>query len=273
MNTICVTLRLNNPGDADTLTALLDLEGMQGSEEREGLLLAYFIPQHYDREAVQKIAGEWAKWESEHVIAEQNWNAEWESNFPPIRVNDKVYVRAHFHTPAPEVEYDLLITPKMSFGTGHHETTRMMLEFLSEADCRERHVLDFGCGTGVLAILASRMGAAACVATDNDPWCVDNTGENARVNDCRNIKASNDTLNAVQGPFDLILANINLNVLLENLPRLSELLKPDGHFYLSGILQNDLPVMENALRRQGFGKKWVKTMGQWAAIHSKKSNI
>jgi ribosomal protein L11 methyltransferase len=273
MNTVCVTLRLNNPADADTLTALLDLEGLQGSEEREGLLLAYFPQESYDRDAVQKIAGEWAKWEAENLIAEQNWNAEWESNFPPIRVNDRVNVRAHFHEPAPDVEFDLLITPKMSFGTGHHETTRMMLEYLSEADCRNKQVLDFGCGTGVLAILASRMGAAACVATDNDPWCVDNTRENARANNCSNITASDDTLDALQGPFDLILGNINLNVLLESLPRLYELLKPGGDFYLSGILQSDLPVMENALFRQGFSKESVKTMGQWAAIHSKKCNI
>lgn len=273
MNSVQLTFEIKNTEQADLLTALLSDYGLEGTEETATTLLAYFPAESFDEEGVLNAVAGVSTLQDKQLIAPQNWNATWESNFEPIRINEDVHVRAHFHPPVPEARFDLLITPKMSFGTGHHETTRMMLEYVYETDCEGKSVLDFGCGTGVLAILAKRKGAADTIGTDHDDWCVENAKENCRLNNCSDIEISKQTVEELRPGFDLILANINLNVLLETLPRLYELLNSHGDLFLSGILVSDLPTMEDALHRLSFTLVSQKTRKNWIALHIRKNNI
>lgn len=273
MNSVRLTFQTETPEQADILTALLSEHGLEGTEESGQTLIAYFPAGTFHEEEILEAVGNVAPLLEKHIIEPQNWNATWESNFEPIRINHQVNIRAHFHPPATDALYDLLITPKMSFGTGHHETTRMMLEFLCETDCSGKSVLDFGCGTGVLAILAKRKNAGRTVGIDHDDWSVDNALENCRLNDCADIHISKQTLDDLAEPFDLIVANINLNVLLETLPRLYELLNSGGDLFLSGILNSDGPAMEEAINRHSFHLMARKSEKNWLALHIRKNNI
>jgi ribosomal protein L11 methyltransferase len=156
----------------EVLIALLTEIGYEGFEQEEALLKAFINKDAFDRAALEALLGEYGVEYEEQEIGERNWNAEWEANFQPVVVDGFCAVRAHFHPPMPEVEHELVITPKMSFGTGHHATTYMMLQAMRGIDLRGKRVLDFGTGTGVLAILAERLGAAEVVAIDNDDWSI-----------------------------------------------------------------------------------------------------
>lgn len=198
----------------------------------------------------------------------QNWNEIWESNFQPVVVEDFCAVRADFHAPNPGVAYELVINPKMAFGTGHHETTWMCLRALRELPCRGAQLLDFGCGTGVLAILAAKLGAAQVEAVDIEAESYRNTVENSAANGVADrITARCGALDAVQGDrFDGILANINRNVILESLPRLSALLRPGGWLLVSGILAQDGPMVVEAARSAGFEPAGQAQRGNWLCI-------
>ncbi len=173
-----------------------------------------------------------------------NWNAEWERNFTPIVVDDRCTVRASFHEKK-DTEFDIIIDPKMSFGTGHHETTHLMIGMIMEMDFNKKAILDMGCGTGVLAILAHKKGAAAVTAVDIDPWSYENCIENATRNDCSGIEIIQGDLKKVEGRrFDIIIANINRNVLLEQLPGYASMLNPGGNLLLSGFYSEDIPAIE-----------------------------
>ena len=179
------------------------------------------------------------------MITRQNWNAEWEKNFQPLLIAERVSVRAPFH-PKPEgIEYDIVIMPRMSFGTGHHETTALMIENQLGVDHAGKRVLDMGCGTGILAIMAAQLGAREVLAVDVEPWTVENAADNAAENNCRNIECRLGGAEVLAGeaPFDLILANINRNVLLEDMHAYAALL-PSGSAYsvqwlLSGGFSQD----------------------------------
>ena len=198
----------------------------------------------------------------------QNWNAVWESNFQPVIVEDFCAVRADFHEPIPGVQHELVINPKMAFGTGHHETTWMCLRAMRELPCQGAHLLDFGCGTGVLAILAARLGAAEIEALDIEDESYQNTLENAVHNGvAEQIIARCGTLEAVQGrDFDGVLANINRNVILEALPRLAELLKSSGWLLVSGILEQDGPMVRDAATQAGFDCQLQEQRGNWLCL-------
>lgn len=172
-------------------------------------------------------------------IQPQNWNETWEKNFKPMKIGSDCIIRAHFHEKI-EVKYDLIITPKMSFGTGHHETTRMMMSFLLETDCTEKTVLDMGTGTGVLAILADKKGAKNVLAVDFDQWCVENTNENLKLNQSKNIVALKGSEVPKGASYDLILANINRNVLLAQISDYAKQLNAGGHLIMSGFYNKDL---------------------------------
>jgi ribosomal protein L11 methyltransferase len=175
----------------------------------------------------------------ESVIAETNWNALWESNFEPVVVNDFCAIRADFHAAITNVQHEIIITPKMSFGTGHHATTYMMIEQMKTIDCKEKVIFDFGTGTGVLAILAEKLGAAAVTAIDNDNWSIENAAENITRNDCTKINLYNSEKVPSDMLFDIILANINRNIILENIEFLYKQLKPGGSLLVSGLLAED----------------------------------
>jgi len=200
-------------------------------------------------------------------IPGQNWNEIWESNFPPVIVNDFCAVRADFHEPIPGVKHELVINPKMAFGTGHHETTWQCIAAMEHLPMAGKKILDFGCGTGVLAILASKLGAAEVEAVDIEEESYRNTLENSAVNDVKNVTARCGTLAAVQGrDFDGILANINRNVILDSLPALAGLLKPGGWLLVSGILLQDEDIVTEAAAKVGFEKKKKTERGNWLCL-------
>ncbi|WP_316812425.1 50S ribosomal protein L11 methyltransferase [Pedobacter heparinus] len=202
-------------------------------------------------------------------IAGKNWNEEWEKNFEPLLISNQCYVRATFHQPEPQYAYEIVIDPKMAFGTGHHQTTTMMIEYLLDADVKGKAVLDMGCGTAILAILAAKKGASKLVAIDNDEVCYQSTIENAALNNIVHMEAfygSKEVIPAID--FDVILANINRNILLDQIPSYAAVLKPGGSIFFSGFYESpDLDMIKTACKP--FGIEYVdhKKMGDWVAAY------
>ena len=185
-------------------------------------------------------------------IEQVNWNEEWEKNFSPIVVEDLCTVRANFH-PVPNTRYDIVITPKMSFGTGHHETTYMMLQQLLPLSLEGAKVLDMGCGTGILAIMAALRGAHDIIAIDIDPWCVENATENVQQNNCSFITIKEGDVSLIAGEqYNLILANINRNILLSDIPAYAQTLLPKGLLLVSGFYEEDLAAIKEKCQEVGL---------------------
>ncbi|MCE2844622.1 MAG: 50S ribosomal protein L11 methyltransferase [Sediminibacterium sp.] len=177
---------------------------------------------------------------SKSIIKEENWNAVWESNFEPVRVGDFVGIRANFHPSFdPKVQYEIQITPKMSFGTGHHATTFTVMQLMENLDFRGKSVYDFGTGTGILAILAEMLGASEVLAVDNDPWCIENSEENLQANDSSKITIQ--LVDAAFQPrdFDIIIANVNRHIIEANLEALTQVSNSNSTLILSGLLIED----------------------------------
>ncbi|MGE8290581.1 MAG: 50S ribosomal protein L11 methyltransferase [Sphingobacterium sp.] len=200
-------------------------------------------------------------------IENQNWNKLWESNFNPIEVGGQCYVRATFHEAKPDFPYEIIIDPKMSFGTGHHQTTSMMLQYILENNFEGKQVLDMGCGTGILAILASKKGADAVLAVDYDEICVDSVIENRLLNTVDNIEAICGSFEVLkERVFDTILANINRNILLEQLPQYALSINKNGELYLSGFYeQEDLAMLRDTAESLGFEFISKKVLNNWCA--------
>ncbi|HRD53061.1 MAG TPA: 50S ribosomal protein L11 methyltransferase [Flavobacteriales bacterium] len=204
-------------------------------------------------------------------IADRNWNAEWESSFQPVEVDGAVRIRADFHESRPGFAHELVITPRMAFGTGHHATTRMMVQAMLALEWQDKEVCDLGCGTGVLAILAERMGAKEVLAIDNDPGAVENAKHNCGMNGCSVIRVEKGDASALEGlRFDAILANIERNVLLDAMPIMSAALKPGGALFLSGFVPNDRHML--AQRAKDCGLELAERMqeGEWALLGCRK---
>jgi ribosomal protein L11 methyltransferase len=206
-------------------------------------------------------------------IAAENWNEEWEKNFEPLIVGNNCYVRATFHTPQPQYTYEIVIDPKMAFGTGHHQTTTMMMQYILDADVSGKVVLDMGCGTGILAILAAKKGAAELVAIDNDEICYLSTLENSVLNNINNISAicGGKELISDKG-YDIILANINRNILLDQIPVYAEVLKKGGYIYFSGFYESpDLQMIKEACELLTISYCDHKKIGDWVAARFMKA--
>lgn len=203
-------------------------------------------------------------------IPPENWNAVWESDFQPIIIENQCAVRAHFHEPI-QVPYELVITPKMSFGTGHHQTTYMMLNYLLQHPPKGQSLLDMGCGTGVLAILAEKLGAEQIYAIDVEPWCYQNTVENIATNGCQHIIAAEGDRNQIpEKEFHTVLANINMNVLLLDIPLYAGQLHPNGSLFLSGFFTQDIPAIESKANQNGLQLIDYQTKDNWVAAHFKR---
>ena len=235
--------------------------GFESFEETEKGLKAYIQADQYT-EGMEETCWAWhldgVEVSSERTfIPRVNWNEEWEKNFEPILVDDEVYIHAPFHPAKPEVPYQLLIEPKMSFGTGHHQTTHMMVQFVMELEVAGKSVLDMGCGTGILAILAAMRGAKPVVAIDIDNWSVENTIENAERNntEMRTQKGGAEVLGGEV--YDVILANINKHVLLADMEVYGKVLQPEGTIVFSGFYTHDLADIEACANT--FGLKLVST--------------
>ncbi len=202
------------------------------------------------------------------LIPQKNWNEVWESNFEPLEIGGKIYVRATFHQSKPGFPFEIVIDPKMAFGTGHHQTTAMMLELMLESDFTSKDVLDMGCGTGILAIMASKLGAQTITAIDYDPVCYESTIENSKLNHIDNITALCGSREAIPSEqFDIILANINRNILIDQLPRYSEALKTGGEMYLSGFYKGpDLDIITGEAGKYGLKYTIHKEDKDWGAV-------
>jgi len=201
------------------------------------------------------------------LIPQKNWNEVWESNFEPITISDKIFVRATFHQPKHEFKYEVVIDPKMAFGTGHHQTTSMMLELLLENNFAGKNVLDMGCGTGILAIMASKLGAKSIAAIDYDPVCYESTIENSGLNGTGNITALCGSKEVIpDDQFDIILANINRNILMDQMERYTEVLKPGGEIYFSGFYESpDLNIITTEAGKYGLQYISHKKDNDWVA--------
>lgn len=240
----------------EILIAELGLFGFESFVETETGLLAYIPSEEYVKDVMNDIrilkSDEFIVEYSVKTIEQINWNEEWEKNFTPINVDSKVYVRAPFHD-ASTMDYEIVIEPKMSFGTGHHETTHMMIQHLLDLDLTHKSVLDMGCGTGILAIFAAMKNARPIDAIDIDEWCVENTNENIEKNNCEFISVFLGDAHLLKNQkYDIIIANINRNILLQDLPAYKRCLNNNGILLLSGFYTEDEPLLQSKAKELGF---------------------
>ena len=256
----------------EILIAELSEVGFDSFLETDEGIDAYIQEDLLDREAFHEIIERYKEAGKidvqEGKMPKVNWNEEWEKNFEPIFVGDQVYVRASFHEPRPEFRYEIHINPKMSFGTGHHATTFLMLSHQLTLDHSGKTVLDIGGGTGILGIMAHQLEAAEIEAFDIDEWCVENGNENFDLNDMSNVRMGKGTVREVkpQGEYDIVLANINKNVLLDEMEVYSTLVKKEGKLLLSGFYEHDIADIQNRASAFGFSLLVQKTKDNWAAL-------
>lgn len=269
---IHITLSPFNQDLSDILIAELGELSFDSFTELEDGFNAYIPSKNYDEQQLNTLLADYRQqvmlsMEKSDIKA-QNWNAVWESNFNPIVVDGRCVIRAPFHTDCPKLTYDIVIEPKMSFGTGHHDTTYLMAEWLLDADVEGKTLLDMGCGTGILAILAALRNAEAVDAIDIDEWAYENTVENAATNGVSaKIKAVQGDASLLTGKqYDLILANINRNILLQDMVSYTQSLSKGGTLVVSGIFTEDIPVVEEEAVQQGLQKVEEKSRNRWARI-------
>lgn len=254
---------------SDILLAELGELGFDSFVETEDGLQAYILEEYYKEDLLKYVFvlnnPEFEITYNTKTIEQVNWNAEWEKNFTPIVVSDNCRVRAPFHDKGNE-EYDIIIEPKMSFGTGHHATTHMMIQHILKDDFISKKVLDMGCGTAVLAILAEMRGAGPLDAIDIDEWCYLNSIENAERNNCTKITVEKGDASLLSNrKYDIIIANINRNILLNDMKTYANCLSKDGIIYLSGFYEEDLDLIKSECTNQGltYVNHYVKD--QWVA--------
>ena len=250
----------------EMLIARLAEIGFDGFEEGDESLAAYIESDKIQAKELDLIVSQYDLSYSLSIIEKQNWNALWESNFDPVRVDDFVGVRANFHPPFTGVEHEIVITPKMSFGTGHHATTYSVMQLMQALDFQEKSVFDFGTGTGILAILAKKLGAVDLLAVDNDEWCVENASENISINNCKHIDIQLVNHAGTNRQFDIVIANINKNIILDNIAALGKAVVSGGQVLLSGLLIEDEDDILTACTTLGWKKVKTVQRGAWIAI-------
>lgn len=271
-----LTFQVNdiNPENDEIVIALLGDYPFDTFQSDNGMVSAYGPYDSFDDNLKNEIAallkpyGEVAHWKQ---IEKKNWNKLWEENyFEPIAIGD-FYVRAPFHPPAPENKKAIEIVPKMSFGTGHHATTKSVLECMQSAKSRfeKANVLDMGTGSGILAIAAEFLGASAVWGIEIDDWVVENALENIEINECQNIQiteGTSDLISKEKNTFDIILANIHREVLIADMPRYAQSLKENGNIFLSGIQKNDIQAIDRTAHKFGLKKELEKSQDGWFVL-------
>ncbi len=254
----------------EILIAELGEVGFESFVENENGVTAYIQKDDWSATVLDDIfvlnSEEFSIEYDQKEIEQTNWNAEWEKNFSPIQVEDVVSIRAPFHE-NPNLKYDIVIEPKMSFGTGHHETTHMMVQHLLQLDLEGKKTLDMGCGTGILAIFAEMKGANPIDAIDIDNWCYENSVENVERNNCKNISVfEGEAALLVDKKYDVIIANINRNILLMDMQAYTNCLNDNGVLLLSGFYKDDIPVIDAEVSKYNLKLETVIERNNWVAL-------
>lgn len=261
-----------DPAFSEILMAEIAEAGFETFLETEKGFEAYVEMENFDRDQIdfilQKYSGKTPIDVQQDRIEKQNWNEQWERSYDPIVVEEKCLIRADFHKIDKHYPYELIITPKMSFGTGHHQTTYLMIKNQMGIDHRNKRVMDAGCGTAILSVMASKLGAGEVHAFDIDEWSVSNGRENIEVNGCTNIFHYQGKLSELnlKGPFDIILANINKNVLLNEIHLYNQFLGPEGLLVLSGFYLADIPDLLEEATKFGLSELRRDEREGWAAL-------
>lgn len=260
------------PG-SDILIALLADLGFESFTQNETGVEAYIQEEIENEGLVKELHFEDFTFSyTRTIIPKTNWNEEWEKNFNPVYVDDLVCIRAHFHPAAQHIKHNIVITPKMSFGTGHHDTTWLVSKTMFSVPFTNTHVLDMGCGTGILAILAKQLGATKLLGIDIDDWSIENSIENAAINNATDIefKKGDASLLPKAETFDIILANINKNVLKKDMASYFNCLKKEGYLLLSGFFTTDVEELKQLAQSIGFTFIESYNRNEWAVIKLKK---
>ncbi len=261
----------------DVLAAILGEVGFESFMEHEKGLTAYIQQPLFDETAMTDAIKEFPLPGTEisytYIEAEdKDWNEEWEKNFfQPIVIGDRCVIHSSFHKDVPKAQYDIIINPQMAFGTGHHETTSLIIEELLDCQLEGKSLLDMGCGTSILAILARMKGAYPCTAIDIDEWCVRNSQENIALNKVDGITVLQGDASSLTGlgPFDIIIANINRNILLNDMKRYVACMRKGAEIFMSGFYIDDIPVLQAEAERNGLQLVSHKEKNRWAAIKCK----
>lgn len=271
-NYIQIKLSTTKEQEQELLIALLSEEGYDGFEETTDGLHAFIPEELYDEEKLKQLLKPFAITYEQELIAPKNWNAEWESNYEPVIVDDFVAIRAHFHQPISHVQHEIVITPKMSFGTGHHATTWQMMKLMQGINFNDQIVFDYGCGTGVLAILAEKLGAAEVVAVDYDDLCIENSIENVETNHCSKIIVEKGEEPPSNKSFNIILANINRHILLAGMQVMTNVLTSNGYLLMSGFYTDENQLLIDAANKQGLQLINRSDRHNWSALVFQKAS-
>lgn len=265
-----------DPPYAEILMAEMGELAFESFVETETGFEAYIPETQFQHPPLQLLFNRYREftriWYEIKTIAKTNWNQEWEKNYDPIQVGNDIYVRATFHDPKPEFKYEIVVNPQMSFGTGHHETTHQLLALQLAFDHQEKAVLDVGSGTGILAIMAAKLGAKSVAATDIDDWCVENALQNFALNHIEAEFVKQGTLAELRlnTIYDILLANINTHVLLDEMHLYYQLLTNKGILFLSGFYETDQPKIKAKAHELGFEIQKQTTKNNWVALVLKK---
>jgi ribosomal protein L11 methyltransferase len=262
---IQIEIECSSTEAAEILVANLSEVDFYAFEQIENILFAFIKEDDFVEEKFKIILPAGTVYRHS-VIVDKNWNQKWESELQPVRIKNFAGIRASFHKPFTDVAHDIIITPKMSFGTGHHATTFLMISVMEQIDFTNTTVLDFGTGSGVLAILAEKMGASSVIAIDYDEWSINNAEENVKANNCKNIFIQKRDNIIGLSRVDIILANINLNVLKGNAQALSTLLNKDAILIISGFLLKDEEEIVSVFNENGFKKNETFEKDGWLAL-------
>lgn len=257
---------------SDLLIAELGEIGFESFAPTDDYLEAYILQDNFEESKLKMTLDNFQyEVKIEYTItpiAEKNWNEEWEKNyFEPIVIGNDCVIHSSFHKDIPQAKYDIVIDPKMAFGTGHHETTSLVIDQILNMDLADKSLLDMGCGTAVLAILAAMRGAKNLLAIDIDIWCTDNSIENIAMNNVEGIKVELGGAELLEGlHFDIILANINRNILLSDMEKYAACLSVGGELYMSGFYTQDIPSIEAEANRNGLKLISYKEKNNWVVV-------
>ena len=257
----------------DIIAALAAELGFESFVESEQGTIGYVPINQYDEQALNEALADFPMPDTKVTFTtcemeDKNWNEEWEKHFfEPIVVDSRCVIHSTFHKDYPKADFDIIINPQMAFGTGHHQTTRLIISYLLDIELNGKTVLDMGCGTSILAILASMRGAKALTAIDIDEWCVNNSIDNLALNNINNIKVFQGDASSLasEGPFDVIIANINRNILLADMQYYVARMNQGGEIYFSGFYESDLPIIQAEAERLGLRYISHRVEKDWTA--------